>query len=236
MFRLKFLTAALVAAVAVLAAPATSQAAFKLRLDAGNNGSFETTITDNDANDTNSMVGVIGYSNSNFGGFLITATTGTSKPVLGSGMLGLVSVEVSGAAGTIGIELTDTDYQPALPGSYILSVAGVTSEDPSALSFQAGGTNSNTEFDLTHSTGVVTGNPVGGSSFATGGSFTSGNASPYSLTIRAVITHNSALDNTFFDAELRPAPAPAGLVMLASALPFGGFLLRRLRKPTVPTA
>jgi hypothetical protein len=230
MFRRKFLMAAIVAGIATLAGPARSEADFKLRVDFGNNGSFESTVADGDPLDVNLLPGFITVVSSN--GIMVTVNTGTSNHAFGT--LDLNNLTVSGA-GTVAIELTDTGYSSF--SGYSLSVGGTTSENPAILAFQAGGLTSNTEFDLTTSTGVLAGVDGPGASFSAVGEFGSVAAvDPYSLTIRAVVTHDSASDTTSFDAFLQPVPAPAGLILAATALPFVGLLRRRLRKPEATTA
>jgi hypothetical protein len=234
MFRRRFLMAAIVAGIATLAGPATGRADFKLRLDFGNNGSYETTITDNQAGDSDPTVGVINFSTSG-GGFSVLVNVGSSKPVLTSGQMDLLNLTISGGAGVVAVELTDTGF-PGTPGAYTFSVGGTTTTSLGLLSFEAGGTSSDTEFDLSNSTGPLNPTGTGGTGFATSAQFANGGADPYSLTIRAVVEHTAPGQITSFDAHLTPVPAPAGLVLAATALPFVGILRRRLRRPETATA
>ena len=216
---------------ATLAGPATSRADFVLRVDFGNNGSWEHTITDNGAGDLDLTDGLI-LASTPGGGFTIMVNTGSSKPNLAPGHLDLANVSVSGGAGTVAIELTDTDF--AGPSADYEFAAGGTTHG--IVTFEAGGTSSNTEFDLSNSTGVMNTVPGGGNSFTAFGTFPSDGQNPYSLTIRAIITHAGAQDATSFNASLQPVPAPAGLILAATALPFVGLLRRRLRRPEATTA
>lgn len=227
MFRFRFVTGAFVAAVVALSSPATSEAAFKIRFDYNNDGTYEKTITDNSAEDSAAQTGLISYIGS-VGGFNLVINVGTSKPLLTNGAMDLLNFTLAGT-GTIAIEITDTGFTPGQSSPYLFSAGGTSTNRP-GVTFQAGGTSSNTEFDLTTSTGVLGVTNGINNSFSTGGTFGPGGADPYSLTMRAVITHNSFLDATSFDAEVRPAPAPAGLVMALTALPFFGLLRRRMRE------
>ncbi len=232
MLRFRFLTAAIIAAVAALASPATSQADFKLRLDYGNNGSYEAEVVDNGAGDSDSRTGFIVYSGGG-GGFSVVFTLASSKPILAPGVMDMLNLTISGA-GTVAIEVTDTGFTPARPAGYEFSVGG-TSTDRAGLRFRAGGTSSNAEFDLSTSTGDLSVTNGTGTSFTAGGFFGPGIADPYSLTMRAVITHDSAADSTSFDAEVRPVPAPGGLILAVTCIPFFGLLRRRLQQPAPAT-
>jgi len=208
--------AAIVAGIATLAGPSTSQAEFKLRLTQGATV-VELTDVDND--------GVISF-NGVVGSFTVNVSTGISKPVLGPATMDLNSINVG--VGTLTIELTDTDFVGPAPG-YNLDVGGTTN---GTAAFLAGGTNSNDEYDISNPSPelVFNSSPYAGSAF-----LTSQGDDPYSLTIRAVITHQT-FGGSSFDAELSPVPAPAGLILAATALPFVGLLRRRLRKPEAASA
>jgi hypothetical protein len=229
MFR-RLMMAAIVAGIAVLVGPSTSEAAFKLRLS-DDNGATWTTVEDQvllPVPDSNPTVGAVTFIGS-VGAFTVNVTTGVSKPVLSSGIMDLNSINVTSVGGgTLLVELTDTDFAGPAPG-YSFHVGGTTS---GSASFEAGGTNSNAEFDLSNSTGPIA---VSAPAFSFSSGFASGGANPFSLTIRAIITH-SGPGNTSFNAELRPVPAPAGLILAATALPFVGLLRRRLRKPEATIA
>jgi len=229
MFRRRFLMAAIVAGIATLAEPSTSEGAFKLRLS-DDGGATWTTITDGGAGDDSGVAGVIQFSG-DIGNWVVNVTTGLSKPLLDPGSMDLNSVNVSSSGGpaTLTIELTDTDFVGPSPGQ-IFAVGGTAN---GSVSFEAGGTNSNTEFDLTNSTGVLA---FGSGAFSTESTIVSGSADPYSLTIRTIISHGSGTNSTSFNAELSPVPAPAGLILAATALPFIGLLRRRLRRPEATTA
>lgn len=228
MFRRRFLMAAIVAGIATLAGPSTSEAAFRLRMMDESGATWDVDVTDNGAGDSNPLVGAITFIGS-IGNWTANVTTGFSEPVLLPGHLDLNSVNASSASGgQLIIELTDTDYTgPAV--DYNFEVGGTTH---GTASFEAAGTNSNGEFDFSNSTGALL---FGSSPFAGSSLLNSGGADPYSLSIRAVITHTSA-GSTSFNAALNPVPAPAGLILAATALPFVGLLRRRVRRPEATTA
>lgn len=86
------------------------------------------TVTDGDPNDVAPQTGLIQF-NGAVGIFSINTTAGTTKPLLGSETtpgLALSSFNVSGGAGTIKLELSDTDFSPPpnLPAYLIIGGTG----------------------------------------------------------------------------------------------------------------
>jgi hypothetical protein len=223
MFR-RFLMAAIVAGIATLAGPSTSEAAFTLRLT---QGATVVTVLDGGAGDSNPVLGAITYIGP-VGVFTINVSTGLSKPAIGPAAMDLNSVNSSTAAGTLTIELTDTDFVGPSPG-HTFNVGG-TSQGTAV--FEAGRSDLNAPFALSDSTGALA---FGAGAFSGSAGLGSGIGNPYSLTIRADITHGSGTRTSSFNAELTPVPAPAGLILAATALPFVGLLRRRLRKPEATT-
>jgi hypothetical protein len=219
MFR-RFMMAAIVAGIATLAGPSRSEAALTLRLSDGVNPTVTVVDGDND--------GVVVF-NGAIGTWTINVTTGISKPNLGPATMDLNSVNVTNSSGgTLTIDLSDDGFVGPHSG-HVLGVGGTTS---GSVSFMAAGGNSNTLFDLSNASSVLNFNS---SPYAGTALLPSGGNDPYSLTIRAVITHTGA-GATSFNAELEPVPAPAGLILAATALPFVGLLRRRLRRQETTTA
>lgn len=215
------------AALALLApALITTQAhaAFVMTLDDPNDSFAATTIYDGTGSDLNGVNGAITYSGA-VGAFMVNVTTGISKPIIGPAQLDLNSINVSGAAGTLLVSISDTGFT-GNTNAYTASYGGTTqgAVDFSFL-YDAG----NQQF--------------GGSPFAAGdfvssagnyafaddlvGSVTAG--SPFSLSILTQIIHDSAGDVTSFDAQITPVPLPASIWLLGTAL--AGFAgLRRKRR------
>lgn len=215
----------MLAAVALLGGAASpADAAFRLRFDLGNNGTYEVTVTDGGMGDSNPAAGVITYLDP-LGAFTVNVTTGVSKPAFtGAPKIDLNSVVVTTAtAGVLAIELTDTDFTGVnLPLQF--SVGGTTG---GTVAFTGAGGVSNNEFDF--SNGVSPTLATVGSAFAGAVTFGPTTANPFSLSIRAVITHTGPA-STSFDAELAAVPAPAGLLLVGAAAPLlgaGAWLRRR---------
>lgn len=205
--RIPATTPALFALLGMLAAAPSAQAAFVMTLDDPFDSFAAVSLQDDDSD------GVITFSGA-VGNFLVNVTTGISKPLIGPAELDLNSINVSGAAGTLLVTISDTDFTGNL----------------SAFNASYGGTTEGTvDFDFLYDTGNQA---FGGSAFAsdhfvssTGKSAFSSDqmgtvipASPYALTISARLTHDSAFEVSSFDAHITPVPLPASLWLLGSAL------------------
>jgi hypothetical protein len=193
---------------------------------------------------TNFADGSAGLGVINFNGlvsptFNINITTGISKPIIGGpnrARIDLNSVNVSGGAGQLKIELTDTDFLlPVPPNPYILTseIGGTTDGtvdldqfiDLSNNEFGIGPPAPNIPLVLS----LGTFGP-GAFSGTTSGSINIVN--PFSITESVLITHTGAGQITSFDALSQAAiPEPSTLLLLGfGALGFIGYGLRRRRK------
>lgn len=149
--------------------------------------------------------------NGGVGSFTVNVTTGVSEGQIGTGRLDLNSVDISGAAGTLRIKLTDTGYSSAFP-AYTADFGGTTDgtvnldflHDPTNVEF--GGSS----FFNPAAAGPGAFSGTGGGPVAAG--------TPYSLTIVADITHPGGFNITSFDALVTPVPIPPAVYLLGSGL------------------
>lgn len=196
----------------------TANAAFVMMLEDIENGG-SATIYDGSGNDLNGVNGTITFSGV-VGAFTINVTTGVSKPSIGPGRLDLNSINVSsGEGGTLVVRISDTDFNGPATLDYNAAYGGTTDQEVA--------------FNFYHD---PLNNELGGNNFASGGFISSGSedtafagnlsgaisaASPYALTIEAIITHGSGNLATSFNAGVSPGaevPIPAAAWLFGSAL------------------
>ena len=214
-------------AVCSLFSVSPANAAFVMMLDDPNDSAAATYIYDLGIGDFNPAAGAITFLG-NIGSFVVNVVTGISKPLIGPSSLDLNSINVTGSsAGTLLVGLSDTNFINNY-GSFLTSSGGTT--------------NGSVDFNYLHS---ATNTEFSGNSFAsynfeslpTQLAFSSDivtagfNATPFSLSILAQITHSAGSQVTSFDAAVAatpsPVPLPAALWLFISALTSGYFIARK---------
>jgi hypothetical protein len=165
---------------------ATVQATLSLRLDDGS-GSI-VTITDNEPGDEDPIVGSIAYSGSVGFNWIIAAAGGTSKPALGSASapeLALSTLDFCFGAGTLDIQLSDTDFVNSPPMTFIGAINGFTD---GSLAFNTWADPGNILFG--GSIPITSQGPFASPEFNDSKSVMQDpGGSPYALTLHTAITH-----------------------------------------------
>ena len=196
----------LVAAALLLAASLTlTHANLALRLSS-DNGATWTTILDGGPDDQSTNAGVISYQGS-VPGWAVTLNLGTSKPMQGSAIepnILLSGFDSSIGAGTLIIQLSDTDFTSASVGRTFTSSAGGTIG-------QAGGVGGYTTYiDKSNVMFGTPGNSATAVALTTQGPFSTGGfsnnktalssesgGSPFSVTLEMTLTHFGANYSSF---------------------------------------
>jgi len=200
----------MVAAGALMVAP-SANAALVLYLDDGNDGVAEVTQNDNVAGDLNGTANAITFTGV-AGGWSITVAAGISKDQCAGGcLMDLVSLTVHSAGpGTLNLGLSDSGF--AL-GPTILDVGGtLTAPAGSSAAFHVDNVAGFGQFILGggESADLVFGpGPYGGSTPST--------VASTAWLIHALITCTGACTQSF-DANLRPIPEPASVMLLGGAV------------------
>ena len=207
-------------AVVWLATALSSSAALKLRISDGTPAGT-VIIEDQGPDDFLPIVGVVAFSSPIGTNWITTFSSGTSKPVIGSAAaprLDLQNLAISSASGgTLTIEVTDTGFTAAGPGS--MNIGGNAG---GSVSFRLFTDNANGEFS--HASPVTVLGPFAGNAFSQSQPVVVTATTPYSASFLLTITH-AASAATGLDAELILNPPPVcppdrTLVCNESADPF----------------
>jgi len=226
---------AVAAAVAIFTI-GTATAAFKLRLTTG--GGATVTVEDGLAGDIDGLVnGVITHIGA-LGGFTVNVTTSLSKPIQNNpttAYMDLNSVNVlAGAADTLLIETTDTDFgilgSPGTLVHYTGAGGTLTAPPGSSILFTAAVDGGNAEFAYDES--ILTLGPFGPGVYSgTNTGNWSPTAFPFSMSQKAFITMSGAGAVSFDHEHKVLVPEGSSIAMMLMGLgPLGLVLRRRMKK------
>lgn len=197
-----------------------STSANALLLEISDTADFTGTVVAAADDDNDGMVMI----NSGLGNWIVNVATGIAKPLIGNddlARLDLNSINVTGAAGTIYLRLTDIDFLASGPG-YSAEFGGTTDGTASLQSYVDA---ANAEFGqgmLLSDSGVLGSGAFSGSD--RGGI---NMLDPYSISIFAAISHTGAGQVSSFD-YLVSVPEPGTLALLGLGL-LGIAVLRQRR-------
>ncbi len=199
------------------------------------------TIADNQFGDLDFVLlgertdGVVAVSSS-FGWGDVTFSTGISKPAIGGAAtpkIHLSSFRLSTllpGPRDVSIEVTDTDFVGAPggldPAHFRSSIGGVTG---GAVEFATWVDSSNAEFGKGEQLGpAYSFSNTGSVAFSGSTHASTGTTAPFSLTLQAIVSHDSATV-TSFDAELQAVPEPASWMAWLAMIPMVGLAVWRKR-------
>jgi hypothetical protein len=182
------------------------------------------TITDQLPGDANGAVGAVTWVGS-LGTWTINVDTGTTKPALGSAVnprMDLAFLGVSGGAGSLRIQFSETGFGPAMGGG--LSQIGGTTEGTVSFANYYDGANTL----LAETTLINGGGPLGPGAFSDNiGHGPISPPTPYSLTLDLSIVHTAA-GATSGDDFLCVPDGGLTVSLLGFAMVSVGYLRRRL--------
>jgi len=242
--------AAFVAAIAALAGPSTSRAAYTVTFK--QTGYSDVTITDEvfgpvGSGDQTAGANAIGTGTFVFGNYSVSVNSSTNSP---GGIY-------PGSGGAVGGFLTQNSFVVTALALGVSPLTIIVSADgfviPGISQAQVSNSISSTALDG-NAAATTTVSPTTGGSFTTGPATLTGpfsgfhgmdtfglttiTGTPYTITNTLVISNMGSVGNTanITTTSTVTAPAPAGLILAATGVPFFGLLRRRLRRPETTTA
>jgi hypothetical protein len=160
-------------------------------------------IADQDVEDLDPTIGVVLYQGPVGPAWVITLSTATSKPVIGSSaapQMDLTGLNISAGVGTLSIEMTDTDFTGV--GPFVASIGGTTEGFVSFATWTDAG---NAPFGKT--TPLTSQGPFPAISYGENATNVIAGTGPYSLTLQVNVTHTGP-GLSGFDAFLYVEPEP----------------------------
>jgi hypothetical protein len=232
--RLRALVVASLAVAVSLVATPTAEATLKIRASVDGFATFIEAV-DEGAGDSAGTTGITGLLSATFTfpGVTVHVSTGTSKPLVGNPGLSEIDIGVTGAftgAGTVIIDVTDTDFgPPGTPSGFGMLVADLSSNR--LATFQAFIDNHNLHYGgvpapgaigtAEISTGIAANAPPGVTDAVAFGFGTA--IAPYSMSGRTVLTGTAGQSISVDNNITFTVPAPAGVVLALTGLPLVGF-------------
>lgn len=181
-----------------------------------------------------------------FGAFFITFTGDRGSSASGSNVIGTTNSTIvsnsSSASATLVLTLTEDNFTlPTSLGVYnvknTLAILSFTGSTVGALLSSASTVSDNPTGNTATISNSFTSSQINTPQTAAATTQWTRTASNYTVSHTVTLTlAASASINFQARTDVTPAPAPAGLIMLAGALPFAGLLRRRLRKSELATA
>jgi hypothetical protein len=202
----------------------SAHATLQIRLTQG--GSPQVVVIDQGALDTDpGTLGSASWSG-NVGVFSVSVTTGTSKPMMGSAskpQMSLVSIETtSSQQGTLSVEVTDTDFGPL--DAYVVGFDTLVNGTRIGNQVQFDAYDDTTNAPYGPGANIASGTWNGSGMISWGSPYYTSvvpTSSPFSLTMKADITHTAGgSQTTQFDAtiESRVVPEPGTILLLGLGL------------------
>jgi hypothetical protein len=204
----------------------SAQAEFKLKLTSVTGSATNSkTVTDQDLNDTSSVLGQIKF-NGSIGDFLVSFTVGESKPLQGSQNSPLILIDsvdaVNLTAGSkLTIEASDRGFGLVpLPATFLSTLNGKLMSGPGTLSVAAYFDNSNSDFATANQVGSISLSGPGLNRVVTGtqSALSPAPTNPFSLNLVTTIQHDGAYQTTQFTAQVQTVPEPSASLCLGIAL------------------